>query len=71
MDKESRTGNTNNYKVMGIVLLILSVLTGIIFFKYEMSLYGIIAIISGILLYFTFIFVYSICYRLDLIIDKK
>ena len=71
MDKESRTGNTNNYKVMGIVLLILSVLTGIIFFKYEMSLYGIIAIISGILLYFTVIFVYSICYRLDLIIDKK
>jgi hypothetical protein len=71
MGKESRTRNTNNYKGMGIMLLCISLFVGFIILFAGETIPGIIIICSGITLFFTFIFMYSICYRLDLLIDKK
>ena len=71
MDKESRTGNTNNYKGMGIFLLCISLFFGFIILFAGETIPGIIIICSCISLFFTLIFMYSICCRLDLLIDKK
>ena len=71
MDKESRSRGTNNYKGMGIMLLCLFVFAGIILLCANETLSGVITIVSGISLFFIFMAIHSICYRLDLIIDKK
>lgn len=71
MDKESRNRGTNNYKGIAILTICISVFVDIILIGAGETISGIIVLSSGLLLFLTFLFMYSVCYRLDLIIDKK
>ena len=64
--------NTSIYKVLGTIILIISLISGLILITdFNNIILG--SSIIGIGLYFKILFqiVYSICYRLDLIIQKN
>lgn len=70
-EKEIRINNTDNYRRLGLFILGILVIVGLIVgFKYG-PIFGISIIGSGIGINLLFQITHSICYRLDLIIDKK
>ena len=75
MEKEKKEVivlNTDLYNNIGTIFLIVFIIAGLyIYGEYRLGIASVSLIISGIILKFMFTAVYSICYRLDLLIDKK
>lgn len=75
MEKEKKEVivlNTDLYNHIGTIFLIVFIIAGLyIYGEYRLGIASVSLIISGIILKFMFTAVYSICYRLDLLIDKK
>ena len=64
--------NTDLYNKLGTIILIVSILIGLyLFAETENDYLATSFIIGGLILKFVFTAVYSICYRLDLLISKK
>ena len=64
--------NTDSYRIIGTIILIISIIVGLfLIYDYNLTAIGIGVISGGISLKIILLIAYSICYRLDLIIEKK
>lgn len=70
-EKEIRTKNTDNYRRIGLFILLISIISGLVVGLKYGSVFGFSIIGSGLGINLLFQITHSICYRLDLIINKK
>lgn len=70
-ENEIRLKNTDNYRKIGLIIVGISIIVGVAVGLEYNPIWGISIVSTGIGINLIFQIAHSICYRLDLIIDKK